>query len=484
MQNDFQIMAAFPEIVLALLSMVVLLLGVFGKDDSKNHYDIIVRLAIFSLMTVAYLAYRQADKTNIVFNGMFISDGFSTYMKLLVIGGSITSLLMSTKYLVRHKLDKAEYPALIMFSTIGMMLMISSNSLISLYMGLELQILPLYVLAAMHRDRIRSSEAGLKFFLLGTLSSGLLLYGASMIYGFTGSVGFEQIAIYLDVNNGESSIGVIIGMVLMICALAFKISAVPFHMWVPDVYEGAPAPVAAFFAIAPKLAAVALFTRLLMMPFGGMIDMWQQVIIALSVASMAVGSIAAIKQTNIKRLLAYSSIGHMGYALVGLAAGTKIGIQSLITYITIYAVMSAGAFCIVLLMTKKDIMVEKIKDLAGLGVQQPKLGLAMAVIMFSMAGLPPLAGFFGKFFIFQAAINAELYALAVLGVIMSVISAYYYLRIIKIMYFVGSEEGIDEAQDMWLKFILNFCAIATVVFVLFPMPLLNATEVAVQALMK
>jgi NADH-quinone oxidoreductase subunit N len=476
--ND--LMVALPEVKLAAMTLILLLLGVITK---KEHYRIIAGISILVLLVVAGLIIFCAP-VGTAFNGLFISDSFSSYMKLVVVLGSAVSLLMATKYLEREKINRIEYPILVLFATLGMMLMISANNLISLYVGLELQSLPLYVLAAVQRDNVRSTEAGLKYFVLGALSSGLLLYGSSLIYGFSGATGFPQIA---EALHGQQtvSLGVITGMVMLLAGLSFKISAVPFHMWAPDVYEGAPTSVTAFFAIAPKVAAIALITRVLMGPFGDMIDQWRQVIVVISIASMALGGVAAIVQTNIKRLLAYSSIGHMGYALVGLAAASAAGVQAVIIYMTIYAVMSVGAFCIVLMMKKDGMMVEKISDLSGLGKQQPLLALAMSIMMFSMAGIPPLAGFFGKLFIFQAAVASGLYTLAVIGVLTSVIAAYYYIRIIMVMYFEESKAGgFDRPEDRSLNLILCAVSALIVFFIVLPGPVLNSAQAAAQALIK
>ncbi|MFH1157338.1 MAG: NADH-quinone oxidoreductase subunit NuoN [Pseudomonadota bacterium] len=472
--------AILPELVLAGLALFLLLLGVSWK---RENYEVIAQLGVFALIAVAVIVFRSSRESATIFNGMFITDSFSVFMKILVLTGSVVSLMMARKYLEREKINRIEYPVLILFSTLGMMLMISANDLMSLYMALELQSLPIYVLAAIQRDSVRSTEAGLKYFILGALSSGMLLYGASLIYGFSGATGFALIAEAV----GEQTVmapGVVVGMVLMTAGLAFKISAVPFHMWAPDVYEGAPTSVVAFFAIAPKVAAIALITRVFMGPFGEMVEQWRQVIVVISIASMTLGGIAAIGQANIKRLLAYSSIGHMGYALVGLAAANKSGIQGVVIYIAIYMVMSIGAFCVVLMMKKKDKMVENISDLSGLAKQQPLLALAMAIMMFSMAGIPPMAGFFGKLFIFQSAINAGLYTLAIIGVLTSVVAAYYYLRIIKVMYFEDAAAGIDKAEDGTLNLILLGSSLVVVFFIALPMPLLTGTEIAVMSLVK
>jgi len=473
--ND--LMVALPELKLAGMALILLLGGVLTK---KEHYRVIAGLAVLTLLVVAGLIVFCAP-LGTAFNGLFVSDGFSAYMKVLVVLGSAVALLMATQYLEREKINRIEYPILVLFATLGMMLMISANNLISLYVGLELQSLPLYVLAAIQRDSVRSTEAGLKYFVLGALSSGLLLYGSSLIYGFSGAAGFPQIADALNIQP-TISLGVVTGMVLLLAGLSFKISAVPFHMWAPDVYEGAPTPVTAFFAIAPKVAAIALLTRVLMGPFGNMSEQWRQVIVVISILSMTLGGVAAVVQTNIKRLLAYSSIGHMGYALVGLAAGTLAGVQAIVIYMTLYAVMSAGVFCIVLMMKKDGKMVEKISDLSGLGKEQPLLALAMSILMFSMAGIPPLAGFFGKLFIFQSAVAAGLYTLAVIGVLTSVIAAYYYIRIIKVMYFEESEAKLDAAKDCSLNLILIAVSVAVTFFIILPGPVLTSAQAAAQAL--
>jgi len=371
---------------------------------------------------------------------------------------------------------------LILFSTLGMMLMTSANDLISLYMALELQSLPLYVLAAMRRDSVKSTEAGLKYFVLGALSSGMLLYGSSLIYGYTGATNFNDIAAALTTHE-VLPIGVVTGMVLLLSGFAFKIAAVPFHMWTPDVYEGAPTSVTAFFAIVPKMASLALMVRVFMGPFEPMVDEWRQVVVLLAVASMALGSVAAIAQQNIKRMLAYSSIGHMGYALGGIAAASEVGIKAVIIYATIYMLTSIGTFAIVMMMKQKDRMVENIRDLSGLASRQPMIALSMAIMMFSMAGIPPLAGFFSKLFIFQAAIDAGLYGLVIMGVLTSVISAFYYLRIIKIMYFdAAPDEGIDPATDGRLNAVLAVSSATVVLFIAMPAPLLGAAGAAAATL--
>jgi NADH-quinone oxidoreductase subunit N len=461
----------FPELMLAVVTLLLLVVGAVLKKDASK---LVTRLGVFALLALGVFIFRQPHEPITTFSGMFVNDGFAAFMKILVIAGSAISMLMATSYLQREKINSAEYPILILFSTLGMMLMISANDLISLYMALELQSLPLYVLAAIRRDSSTSTEAGLKYFVLGALSSGMLLYGASLIYGFTGSTGFATIAASLLENKEVASLGVITGIVLMLSGLAFKISAVPFHMWAPDVYEGAPTPVTAFFAIAPKVAAIALITRVLLGPFGSMVHDWRQIVEVIAVASMVLGAVAAISQTNIKRLLAYSSIGHMGYALVGLVAANVAGVQGVLIYLTLYMVMSIGVFCIVLMMKRHDKMIENIHDLAGLAKSQPMLALAMAVMMFSMAGIPPLAGFFGKLFIFQSAVSAGFYTLAIIGVVASVVSTFYYLRVIKLMYFDEAPMvPMDAAKDVVLNSILAAATLLTVGFIFVPAPLLG-----------
>ncbi|MDF3025487.1 MAG: NADH-quinone oxidoreductase subunit NuoN [Alphaproteobacteria bacterium] len=473
------LMPAFPEISLAILALMLLMFGVSRKEEP---FQAVSNLSIFALLAVGAMICRYCGETVTTFNGMFISDSFGGFMKMLVIAGSAVSILMAAKYAERQRIMRFEYPILILFATLGMLLMISANDLISLYMGLEMQSLPLYVLAAIQRDSIKSTEGGLKYFVLGALSSGMLLYGASLLYGYTGVTNFDKMATILAAS-APLSLGVIVGMVMLISGLAFKISAVPFHMWTPDVYEGAPTSVTAFFAIAPKIAALALLTRVFMGPFGSMVAEWQQIVVVLAIASMVLGSVAAIGQTNIKRLLAYSSIGNMGYALVGLASASAEGVKAVMIFSAIYMVMTIGTFAIVLMMKQRERMLEEIADLSGLGVRQPMLALAMTVMMFSMAGIPPLAGFFGKLFVFQAAVAQGLYWLAVIGVITSVIAAYYYLRIIKVMYFEeAGDESLDPATDVRLNVLAGVSTVAMLLFIALPGPLLASADAAAKSI--
>jgi NADH-quinone oxidoreductase subunit N len=372
-----------------------------------------------------------------------------------------------------------EYPILVMLASVGMMMMISANDLISLYVGLELQSLSLYVVAAIDRDSARSSEAGLKYFVLGALSSGMLLYGASLVYGFTGTTTFPEIAAAL--NASGSSLGLVFGLVFIIAGLAFKVSAVPFHMWTPDVYEGAPTPVTAFFAAAPKIAAMALFVRVMISPFAAVVQDWQQILVFVSIASMVLGAFAAIGQNNIKRLLAYSSIGHMGFALVGLASGSQEGAQGVIVYMMIYLISTLGVFACVLAMRRKGQHLEQISDLAGLAHNNKALAFVFAMLMFSLAGIPPLAGFFGKYFVFLAAVKSGLYALAIIGVVASVVGAYYYLRIVKIIYFDEPAEKFDT-MDGEVKWVAYASGAFALLFVGFANFLVNLAEAAAKSL--
>ncbi len=472
------LMAILPELFLAIAATALLMIGVFRGNNATQ---LVSTLSVATLAITFALILLPARPETVVFDGLLVVDGFGDFMKLLVLIGTGVSIVMAQRYIQREDMNRFEFPVLMLFATLGMMAMISANDLIALYMGLELQSLSLYVIAAFRRDNLRSSEAGLKYFVLGALSSGMLLYGSSMIYGFTGSTGFEGIARPF-IGGGEVSIGLIVGLVFLCAGLAFKVSAVPFHMWTPDVYEGAPTPVTAFFATAPKIAAMALFVRVLMEPFGALVDQWQQIVIFVSAASMIWGAFAAINQTNIKRLMAYSSIGHIGYALIGLASGSKEGIGGIGVYLTIYIFMNLGTFACILCMRQKDRMVEGIDDLKGLSKTQPMMALALAIFMFSMAGIPPLAGFFGKLYIFLAAINAELYTLAVLGVLTSVVGAFYYLRIIKLMYFDEPAESFDRPIGKEMTGVLVITGVFTLLFFVVPGPVVDSAAAAAASL--
>ena len=472
----FPYAAVMPEIVLALGAMALLMFGVFREGRSAEP---VAWLSILLLTVAGLLILGQGSETQLLFDGTVIVDPFARLMKLLTLIGSAVAIFMSFDYLRDARIMKFEFPILIVLATTGMMMMISANDLIALYLGLEMQSLALYVIAAFRRDAIRSSEAGLKYFVLGALSSGMLLYGCSLIYGFTGSTEFVRIAESLEATG--ANLGLIFGLVFFIAGLAFKVSAVPFHMWTPDVYEGAPTPVTAFFAAAPKIAAMAMFVRAMIAGFSATTPEWQQIIVFISIASMGLGAFAAIGQTNIKRLMAYSSIGHMGFALVGLAAGSPEGAQGVIIYMAIYLIMTLGVFACILGMRRSDGMVEDIDELAGLSRNNPLMAFLLAMLLFSLAGIPPLAGFFAKFYVFLAAIHANLYPLAVLGVLASVVGAYYYLRIIKIMYFDEPAENF-EPMPVALKSVLGVSGIIVILFFAYPAPLIAAAEVAAQSL--
>ena len=462
------------ELLLAVGAMVLLMFGVFTGERSA---PTITGIAV-ALLAVAVLMLAVMDNNGLTFDGAFIMDPFARFMKILTLIGSGVAIAMSVGYARAEKFERFEYPILIVLATLGMLMMISANDMISLYLGLELQSLALYVVAAIHRDSVRSTEAGLKYFVLGALASGILLYGISLVYGFTGQTGYE--AIVAALAEGRST-GLVIGLVFVLAGLAFKISAVPFHMWTPDVYEGAPTPVTAFFAAAPKLAAMALIIRVVIGAFEPVTADWQQVIAFVAIASMVLGAFAAIGQTNIKRLMAYSSIGHMGFALVGLAAGSKVGIQGVMVYLVIYLAMTLGAFACILAMRRHDQMVEDIDALAGLSRTQPLVAFCLAAILFSLAGIPPLAGFFAKYYVFLAAIEKGLYVLAVIGVIASVVGAFYYLRIVKIMYF-DEPDGEFDPMPMELSAVLGISGVFVIGFLVFAAPIIAAAGAAAASL--
>ena len=451
-----------PEIFLSLAIMFMLILGVFKKKSSK----LIQNFSLIILLITAVITFNETlnNNTILIFNESVIIDYFSSLMKIITLIAAFLVLTISSSYLKTLKLLKIEYPILILSSVLGMMIMISSNDLIVFYMGLELQSLALYVLATFNRDNLKSSEGGLKYFVLSALSSGLLLYGCSLIYGFTGSTNFQEIASQLNSNN----YAVTFGIVFILVGLAFKISAVPFHMWAPDVYEGSPTSVTLFFTMVPKVAALTVFIRFLYVPFLNLIEQWQMILIFLSIASMIFGAIAAIGQQNLKRLIAYSSIGHIGYTLAGLATGTNEGIQSSIIYITIYIIMNLGLFSCLLMMKRNEIYYESIEDLSGLSKNHPLMSISLLVILFSLAGIPPLAGFFAKFYIFKSVLEQSMYFLAIVGLLSTVIAAFYYLRIIKIIYFDKEKEKYDSDHSIWLKFSLIFSTLIILAYFIFP----------------
>lgn len=472
------------EVFMAVIGMVVLIYGVFladrSSETSAKNISLITLFAFF-ISAVLVLANKPNEGSQLAFNDLFIVNDFVVFIKILLLFGSSLIVLISSTYLKEQDMMRFEYPFLILFATLGMMLMVSAHNLISLYMGLELQSLSLYVLAAFRRDTLKSTEAGLKYFVLGALSSGLILYGCSLLYGFTGSLDFAVVGKTLGLSD-PINVGALFGVVFVLAGLAFKISAVPFHMWTPDVYEGAPTPVTAFFAVVPKIAAIALIMRIVIEPFGEITKEWQQILYFLSLASMVWGSIAAIQQTNIKRLMAYSSIGHVGYALIGLVVGTQQGGEAVLFYLTIYLFMSVGTFCCILMMKQKGRMLENIDDLAGLSQTRPVMAFSMAVFMFSMAGIPPLAGFFGKLYIFLSAVEAGFYVLAVIGVLSSVIACYYYIRIIKVMYFDETIEEFDKQTTRSIRWILTGTTAFTLIFFMFPTYITKVTEAAAKAL--
>ena len=469
---------ASPEMLLAAAAMVLLILGVMRGESSTR---LISWLAIGVLILVLIVAEIGGGERRVGFYGMFVTDAFALFMKALVLIGSAVTILMGMRYNEEQGIARFEFPVLVLLATTGMMVMISANDLITLYVALELQNLALYVVASFDRDSVRSSEAGLKYFVLGALSSGMLLYGASLIYGFTGTTAFADLTKLVS-GGAVPSTGVIIGLVFVVVGLAFKVSAVPFHMWTPDVYEGAPTPVTAFFAVAPKVAALALFVRFMIAPFGPLIGEWRQIIIFLSIASMVLGAFAAIAQQNIKRLMAYSSIGHVGYALIGLAAGTANGIRGLLVYMTIYLFMTVGTWAVILCMRRDGRMLEGISDLAGLSRSQPGLALALAIFMFALSGIPPTAGFFAKLYVFLAAIDAKLTGLAVIGVVTSVVSAFYYLRVVRVMYFDEPVAVFDRPITAELKGVVFVTAVVTLFFFLIPGPIVEGAEAAASAL--
>ena len=459
-----------PEIFISLSIMFLLILGVFIKNSSK----LIFNASVLILLITAVITFNETFIVNRItlFNDSVVIDYMASLMKIITLLGAFLVLVISSNYLKTFKIYKIEYPILILSSVLGMMVMISSNDLIVFYMGLELQSLALYVLATFNRDQLKSSEAGLKYFILSALSSGLLLYGCSLIYGFSGSTNFDVISSQLNSNEYVLTFGI----VFILVGLAFKISAVPFHMWAPDVYEGSPTSVTLFFTMVPKIAALAVFIRFLYVPFLNLIDQWQMIIIFLSIASMLFGAIAAIGQTNIKRLIAYSSIGHIGYTLAGLATGSNEGIQSSIIYISIYIIMNLALFSCLLMLRRNNQYYEEIEDLSGLSKNHPLLSLSLLVILFSLAGIPPLAGFFAKFYIFKAVIEQSMYFLAIVGLLSTVVAAFYYLRIIKIIYFDKEKEKYDEDHSLWIKFSLTFSTILILLYFIFPGQLIDVVS--------
>jgi NADH-quinone oxidoreductase subunit N len=470
----YSLIPVLPELVLAVGAMALLMLGAYRKADSTH---LVTGLAVVLLVLTGALVMLVPAGKLVTFGGSFILDDFARFLKILALAGSAVTLIVSREFLSDPSRRMFEYSILVLLSSVGMMLLISAGDLIMLYLGLELMSLALYVVAASNREDPKSNESGLKYFVLGALSSGMLLYGASLIYGFTGTVSFAGIAAAAK----DGSVGLVFGLVFLFAGMCFKVSAVPFHMWTPDVYEGAPTPVTAFFASAPKVAGIAVFTRVALTAFPGIMPQWQQIVIFVAIASMALGSFAAIGQKNIKRLMAYSAIGHIGFALVGLAAGTVEGAQGVLVYIAIYVAMTLGAFAVIMAMKRNGQPVEAIADFSGLSRTNPMLAFFFAMLLFSLAGIPPLAGFFAKFYVFVAAIKAGLFTLAVVGVLASVVGAYYYLLIIKVMYFDEPKVAVDPVR-MELRTVLAVAGIFNMLFFVYPAPLVSAATAAAKSL--
>lgn len=464
----------YPELFLSISLLSLLMLGVF----KKNSFLVVSKLSSIVLLLTIPLIYINDNTSEKLFNNNYLIDEFSSFLKILILGSSAFALFFTNQYIKDNKIDKFEYPILILTAILGMFVMVSSNNLIGLYLGIELQSLSLYVLAALNRDSVKSTEAGVKYFVLGALSSGLLLYGCSLVYGFTGSTNYYVIA----ENYTSSNLALSFGLVFILVGLAFKISAVPFHMWTPDVYEGSPTSVTAFFALAPKVAGFGAIIRILYIAFGNVVNEWQTILIFISIASMILGAVAAIGQTNIKRLMAYSSISHMGYALAGVTTGTNEGISSSILYIFLYVVMNIGSFVCIILMKRKTVYLENIRDLSGLSKNHPVIAFSFTVILFSLAGIPPLAGFFAKFYIFMAVIKSNLFALAIIGLITSVVSAFYYLRIIKIIYFDPEQEKFDPITSKGIRFSLAFSTLLILFYFLNPSSLTYFVNIASKAI--
>jgi len=467
---------ALPEFVLALGAMALLMFGVFRKDNDAGPVAMGAITLFFITGVAVVIAPAEVVTT---FGGSFISDPFSRFVKVLILIGAAAALFMGLSSMRSDNLNRFEYPVLLVLATLGMFMMVSANGLIALYVGIELQSLALYVVAAFKRDSLRSSEAGLKYFVLGALSSGMLLYGASLIYGFSGTVSYAGLG---EVLGESAPLGVIIGLVFFMAGMAFKISAVPFHMWTPDVYEGAPTPATAFLAAAPKVAAVAMLVRALMEAFPGIMAEWQQIVFFMAVASTLLGAFAAIGQNNFKRLMAYSSIGHVGFMLIGLAAGTEEGVRGVLIYLAVYVAMTIGTFACILTMRRAEGPVESIDDLAGLSRNQPIMAIVLAILMFSLAGIPPFAGFFAKYFVFLAAIEAGLYVLSVIGVLASVVGAYYYLRVIKVMYFDEPAAAFEQPMASDVRLVLALAAVFVTLFFVYPSPLLDSAAAAAGSL--
>ena len=457
-----------PEIFLALSIFATLLIGVFFK----NSYNLVTNLTYVIIVSLLLIIFNSFNESGNLFSNSFISNSFINFFKILILLGTLFVMFITQNFIKEMKINYFEYPLLLLFSVLGMFFMISSNDLMSFYLGLELQSLALYILASIDRNSLKSNESGIKYFVLSALSSGLLLYGCSLLYGFTGTTNFEEIN--LKMNNENT--GAIFAMVFILVGLAFKVSAVPFHMWTPDVYQGSPSSVTSFFAVVPKVAGLAILIRFVQIPFEQLSDQWKNILVFMALASMILGAVAAIGQTNIKRLIAYSSIGHIGYALAGISTGTVTGYSSSVAYITIYVIMNLGAFSCIFLMKKDGKYFEDLKDLAGLSKQSPILAMSFLIIMFSLAGIPPLAGFFAKFYVFMSVIESGMYTLAIVGLLSTVISAFYYLRIIKIIYFDEVKNSFDKIKDLGISSTVILSCSILVLFFLYPSILNNIVK--------
>lgn len=472
--DDFNLIPVLPEIFLAMITMGLLIVGVSRGNGATA---ILCWACVMGAALTMALSFGIGWDETVVLNGMFVMDKFAGFMKMIVLLGIMASVALSVKYIYQEQIVRFEYPILIMLAGLGMMFMISAHSLLALYMGLELQSLSLYVLAAIRRNSPKAAEAGTKYFILGALSSGMILFGISLIYGFSGSINYADIATAIGgFETMQQQLGLIVGMVFLLAGLAFKISAAPFHMWTPDVYEGAPTSVTAFFAIVPKVAAMAVMIRLLFEPFGALVEEWTQIVVLLSVLSMTVGAFAALVQTSIKRLLAYSSIGNMGYALIGVAAASNVGVSAVVLYLVIYVAMTIGVFAVLLSMRRDGIATDRIDDFSGLSQTNPALAYTLAILLFSMAGIPPMAGFFGKLFVFQAAVDAEMYMLAIYGVLTSVVAAYYYIRVIKVMFFDDPMEPVDTDIPFSRRVLMLLAVLFVFGFTLKPNLLVESTQ--------
>ena len=458
-----------PEIFLSISIFATLLIGVFFK----NSYNLVTNITYAILISSLLIIFNSFNESGNLFSNSFISNSFTNFFKILILLGTLFVMLITQNFIKEMKLNCFEYPLLLLFSILGMFFMISSNDLMSFYLGLELQSLALYILASIDRDNSKSNEAGIKYFVLSALSSGLLLYGCSLLYGFTGSTNFEEINLKMDFENT----GAVFAMVFILVGLAFKVSAVPFHMWTPDVYQGSPSSVTSFFAVVPKVAGVAILIRFVHIPFEQLIDQWKNILVFMALASMILGAVAAIGQTNIKRLIAYSSIGHIGFVLAGISTGTISGYSSSIAYISIYVIMNLGVFGCIFLMKKDGKYCEDIKNLAGTSKQNPLLSISFLIIMFSLAGIPPLGGFFAKFYVFMSVIESGMYTLAIVGLLSTVISAFYYLRIIKIIYFDEIINPLDKIKDVGIISSIFLSGAILVLFFLYPSILNNIVNV-------